>query len=209
MGPLVACLIFVIVWFGFLTIEEVAVPEFASAATNSAITVTASVTSSLSCEVNISSVDIGTLSDQSITTASTDATTTMACANESNGCTLYLIDVGTNTQSGLFNATGSSLIESPNLAFSASATLVAGTEGYGIQATTSSTTGSGDGLYLGLRYAVIGDDVGGLATETTALANSNSSTTGREVTVSHKAAISAATAAGVYEDTITYSCLAN
>lgn len=199
--------VLLIVLFGTLGVEEVALPDTAAAATTSAVSVTAAVTTELSCSSNISSTDFGTLSSGSITTAVSQASTTMACANSASGCTLYVKDAGDTTNGGLYK--NPDLIESPNAAYAASTTLAAGTEGYGIQATSSDAGGSGASLTLGARYSVIGDDVGGLTVTSQTLASTAATTTGREAIVDHKAAISASTPGGSYTDTITYECTAN
>jgi len=86
--------------------------------------------------------------------------------------------------------------------------LVAGTEGYGIQAATT-TAGSGGTLSLNSRYVQTGNTVGGLTTTTLTLASSSQPTSNREVVVTHKAAVSGLTPAGLYQDIITYECLSN
>ena len=93
----------------------------------------------------------------------------------------------------------------------ATAALSAGTEGYGIQATS---TASGSGGTLGLNATYGGskfntNNVGALSTSDVLLASSTVATTGREVVVKHKAAISTVTQSGNYTDTITYSCTGN
>ncbi|MDP3995749.1 MAG: hypothetical protein Q8P74_00670 [bacterium] len=191
---------------GTLGVEEVALPDTATAATTSAVSVTAEVTTELSCSASAGSTDFGTLSSGSITTATTQASTTMACANAASGCTLYVKDAGDTSNGGLFKSPD--LIESPNAAFAASTTLAAGTEGYGIQATSTVAGGSGASLTLGARYSVIADDVGGLTVTNQTLASASATTTGQEVIVDHKAAISATTPGGSYTDTITYECTA-
>jgi hypothetical protein len=100
------------------------------------------------------------------------------------------------------------LIESPNATFTATSTLVAGTEGYGIQATTTAA-GSGATLTIAAKYLQTGDTVGGLTTTNGTLASNNATSSNREVVVTHKAAIANTTPSGNYNDTITYSCFTN
>ena len=111
-------------------------------------------------------------------------------------------DSGGSGNPGLWNASASDII------LSETATLSAGTEGYGIQAATSSG-GSGGLLAISPVYAKSGNDVGGLSTTPLVLASSTAAITDREVIVAHKAAISPITASGSYADTITYSCVGN
>jgi len=128
----------------------------------------------------------------------------MSCSGTTSGCALYVKDAGNTASSGLATTSPASLIPSPNAAADASTTLVAGTEGYGIQATTTSA-----GLTIDSRYDQTGDIVGGLSLTDIIIASSTADITDAEVIVTHMAAISEATPPGIYEDTITYSCLVN
>lgn len=162
---------------------------------------------SVSCSSDISSTDFGGLTTDAVSVSTSNASTTMTCSGN-NGCTLYVSDSGSGSNPGLWNSTSSALIESPNAAFSASATLAAGTEGYGIQATTT-TVGSGATLGIAARYDQTGNTVGGFSTLNLTLASSTAAVTNRETIVTHKAAISTETPGGTYADTITYSCVLN
>jgi len=158
------------------------------------------VTTTITCDSSPGSTAFGTLSSTATSTASPNASTTMACANSETGCVLYVKDAN----AGLATGTPSHTIPSPNAAADASTTLVAGTEGYGIQATTTSA-----GLTIDSRYDQTGDIVGGLSLTDIIIASSTADITDAEVIVTHMAAISEATPPGIYEDTITYSCLVN
>ncbi len=159
------------------------------------------IAATVSCSSNISSTDFGTLTDASISTAVSNASTTMTC-NYANGCTLYVKDAGSGSQAGLYKSA------SPAYTIvSATATLSAGVDGYGIQAATS-TVGSGT-LNLNSIYDKTGNNVGGLSLTDLILASSTAAITNREVIVTHKVAISATATAGSYSDTITYSCVGN
>ncbi|MDP2864475.1 MAG: hypothetical protein Q8N73_02375 [bacterium] len=168
----------------------------------------------VSCSTDISTTDFQTLTSGSISTSAPDATTTMTCANSAAGCTMSIQDTGTSTGaiSGLSATAANAIIESPNAAFSASTTLAAGTEGFGLLATTTSA-GSGATLTIGTRYNSTGNwdanIVGGASTTAQTLATANSSTSARVVRVRHKAAISDNTLAGSYKDTIYYQCAGN
>lgn len=165
--------------------------------------------STVSCSTDISSTALGTLSASSISTASPNASTTMSCSGTASGCTLYVKDAGSGANPGLYKSVSpTKLIPSPNVAFNTTATLAAGTEGFGVQATTTSA-GSGGTLTLSNRYNQIGNVVGGLSLTDLALASSTVDVTDREVITTHKAAISGNTLSGSYSDTITYSCIAN
>jgi hypothetical protein len=133
----------------------------------------------------------------------------MSCANSGLGCSLFVKDAGSGSNPGLYKSTSPTyLIPSPNAAFDATATLSAGTDGYGIQAATTSA-GTGGTLTLNNRYNQSGNTVGGLTLTDLTLASSTVDISGREVLVTHKAAVNANALAGSYSDTITYSCVAN
>ncbi len=173
-----------------------------SSVDGAAVTVSATVTESVSCSNSETATAFGALSTGSITTASPNATTTLSC-NSAGGCTLSVADAGSGASPGLYrNATTTSLIASADGALSA------GTEGYGIQAATSSA-GTGGTLTIGASYLVTGSTVGGLTLAAKALASSTVPVANRVVAVTHKAAISTITKSGTYNDTITYSCLGN
>ena len=168
------------------------------------------VNEAVSCSTDISSTSFGVLTDSSVITASSNASTTMSCSNTGTGCALSVLDAGNAVNGGLATTTPAYLIPSPNAAFDPFAALVAGTEGYGITATTT-TGGSGGTLAIYSRYDKDsgGNTVGKLQVAAFGLASSTAAITNRQLIVKHKAAISATTQAGAYEDTITYSCLAN
>jgi hypothetical protein len=121
---------------------------------------------------------------------------------------LYVQDAGNGSNPGLWNASSIHLVPSPNAAFSATSTLTIGIEGYGIQVATD-TAGSGSTLTIASRYLQSGNTVGGFSLSPIAVASSTADISGREMIVTHLAAISAGTPAGSYADTITYSCTAN
>ncbi len=197
---------FAVIWFGTAATETVIVPDYASAATSSAVTVSATVSAVISCSTNNASTDFETLTDSVIASSTPNASTTMSCSNSANGCTLSVKDAGSGANPGLWSSPN--LIESPNGAYSATATLSAGVEGFGIQATTTAT-GSGGTLGVPSRYLQTGNTVGGFLITDTTLASSTSPSTNKEVVVTHKAAIATVTPGGSYSDTITYSCTAN
>lgn len=165
-----------------------------------AVTVTASVAQTTTCTASASSTSFGTLTTSAVDTASPNTDITVSC-NAAGGCTLSVGDVGDGTNPGLYNASGTALIASAN------ATLVAGTEGYGIQGAITANGGSSPAVDA--TYLVSGNQVGGLTTSASTLAVANAPVSGAVVQVKHLAAISASTVAGSYTDTITYSCTAN
>ena len=167
------------------------------------VTVTASVGETVSCTTNIDagSTAFGTLTTAAVFTSTPNASTSLSC-NTGLGCTLRVNDLGNGASPGLATSSPAYLIPSAN------ATLAAGTEGYGIQA-TSTTGGSGGTLTINTTYNVTSTDVGGLTIAQTILASSTAAVTSRPVLVKHLAAISATTQTAVYTDTITYSCTGN
>jgi len=177
------------------------------AQTTEQVTVSATVTTSVTCSFSTTTTSFGTIDTSQVWTSSPNVTTTVSC-NPAAGCRIQIRDQGSGAYPGLYNSSASYLIPSPNSAFSATATLVAGTEGYGIQATTT-TAGSGGTLSLNSRYVQTGNTVGGLTTTTLTLASSSQPTANREIVVTHKVAISGLTPAGLYQDIITYECVSN
>jgi hypothetical protein len=165
------------------------------------VTVTATVPTSVTCTLSATTTNFGTIDTNYVYTSNPNITVTVSC-NPSAGCQVQVKDQGNGTNPGLYNSTANYLIQSQD------ATLVAGTEGYGIQAATT-TAGSGSTLSLNSKYNKTGNDVGGLTTSYTILATSSSPTANREIVVTHKAAVSGLTPAGTYQDTITYNCTSN
>lgn len=164
---------------------------------------TSAAVATISCSTDISSSAFGTLSSAAINTSSPNASTTISCSNTTSGCALYVKDAGSGASPGLYkSASPTALIQSAN------ATLSAGTEGYGIQA-TSTASGSGGTLAFNTQYNKINNDVGGLNITNLTLASSSVDVTSREAVVTHKAAVGGSTLSGSYADTITYSCVAN
>lgn len=203
-GGIVSVLMLVLL--SFPAVETGVHPEYAAAATSSVVTVSATITAVISCSTDASSTGFGTLTTAAVASGSSNASTTMSCANSASGCATYIKDQGSGSNPGLWNSTSSALIAS------ASSTLLAGTEGYGINATTTATGGGGV-LTIGSQYILGGDSatttIGGLLRTNVTLATTNSTSSSREVVVRHKAAISSVTAAGTYNDTLTYECTVN
>jgi len=192
-------LILILSYFGFLLLGEKVEAQN--------VTVTATVTTTVTCTLSTTTTAFGYIDASAVYTSSPNVTTTVSC-NPSSGCQVQINDVGSGTEPGLWNSSASYLIPSPDAAFNATATLVAGTKGYGIQAATT-TAGSGSVLTLNSRYNQTGNTVGGLTTTTIQLASSTSPTANREIVVTHKVAVDGLTPAGSYSDTITYTCASN
>lgn len=194
-------LIILVSYFGYqLIIQETL------AQTNS-VTVTATVGTSVTCTLSTTTTNFGTIDTFQVYTSSPNVTTIVSC-NPPAGCTVQIQDQGDGTNGGLYSSSANYLVPSPASGFPSTATLVAGTEGYGIQAATT-TAGSGGTLSLNSIYTQGGNTVGRLATTQTVLASSSQPVANREIVVTHKAAVSGLTPAGSYSDTITYTCLSN
>jgi len=172
------------------------------------VSVSATVTTSVTCNLSTTTTAFGNIDSSAVYTSSPNVTTTVSC-NPGAGCTVTIRDQGDGTNGGLYKSTAPTyLIPSPAAGFPATSTLVAGTDGYGIQAATT-TAGSGGTLSLNSIYTYSGNTVGKLATTTQTLASSSQPVANREVVVTHKVAVSALAPAGNYSDTITYQCSAN
>lgn len=160
------------------------------------VVLTASVDPSITFSLSANASAFGTLSTGSISTSSPNITLTVA-TNGSGGYTITVRDQGSGAADGLYNSASAALIDS------ATATLSAGTEGYGIQASSATAT-------ITAPYNVSGNDVGALQITAQSLATYSTNTTANHtVTVTHKAAISGSTKAGSYSDTLTYIATGN
>ncbi len=170
-------------------------PEPASGAVTVSAVVEAGV---ITCTTDLTAANFGTIDSSIVYTAGDNSTTTVS----SNG-SIYVkaISVGDGSGPGLATTSPAHLIPSPNAVFSETAGLSGGTEGYGIQATTTGT------ITIATRYLQTGDNVGGLASTSAAVvASSSSAVTDEIVEIIYKAAVASDTQAGVYEDTVTISC---
>jgi hypothetical protein len=168
--------------------------------------ITTAAGATVSCSSAGSPSAFGALSAGAISTAAPNVTTTMSCTF-AGGCTLNVKDGGNGTNPGL-TTTPTYIIGSADSSYGDTATLAAGTEGYGIQAATTSA-GSGGVVLVYPRYKQTGNAVGGLELTNQGLASSSVAITDREIAVTHKTAISGLTQAGTYQDVITYSCVGN
>ena len=172
------------------------------------VTVSATVSETVSCTASTSTTAFGTLTTSAVSTSTPDVTITMSC-NYASGCTLKVQDDGNATNPGLYSTTVAYLIGSANAAYADTATLAAGTEGYGIQGSTNAN-GSGGTLTIATRYNQTGNAVGGFEITDQSISSSTEPIANRETVVKHKAAISGLTKAATnYSDILTYSCTGN
>ena len=159
----------------------------------------------ISCTTPATTTAFGTIDNTLVYTASPMASTTM---QSSGSIYLKFYGAGNGTNSGLYGTTSTALIESPNSAFATSATLVAGTEGYGLQ--VASGTAGNLLLHPDFRWASSTADVGGIprgSASSTVLASSSAAVaTAEYVNVLFKTAVSIGTPGDNYSDSITYTC---
>ena len=182
--------------------------EYALSQQTQQVSVSATVPQTVTCTLSATSTAFGNITPSAVSTSSPNVTTTVSC-NPGGGCIVTIYDAGDGTNGGLYKSDSPTyLIPSPAAGFPNTATLVAGTDGYGIQAATT-TAGSGGTLSLNSIYNQTGNTVGKLATTAQTLASSSQPVANREVVVTHKAAVSGLAPAGSYGDTITYSCTSN
>jgi hypothetical protein len=161
---------------------------------NDQVTLSASVDPSITFSVSANSSPFGTLSTGSVTTSSPNITLTIG-TNANAGYTLSVSDQGNGTVGGLYSGTANIV--------SATATLAAGSEGYGIKASSGTAT-------ITAPYNGSGNSIGQLQRTAQSLATYSTSTTSNQtVVVTHMAAISASTKAGTYNDTLTYIVTGN
>jgi len=176
-------------------IQKMVVVDQADAQTTdtAAVTVYATVAQTIDISVSSSALNFGTLSDGSVSATNTNF---LVKTNAANGYTVTIYDVGDGTTGGL--ATSSALIAAPS--GSVGSTLTAGTQGYGAQC---STTDSDVNIYAVYNDWTGPNNVGPLATTTNNFTSSTSATAGDQSALYLRAAISATSTVGTYEDTIT------
>ncbi len=145
--------------------------------------------------LDTTNANFGTLSSSQVNETSNSVNITIN-TNANSGYTLQVYDTGDTSSGGLYNGTATHLITSNDT------TLTAGTEGYGIQATSSTAT-------IDNKYDVSSDEVGGLGVSANNLATNTSAVTNESVTINIKAAIAGSTPAGDYQDTIYYTISPN
>jgi len=161
------------------------------------VTVSATISTSVTCSASTSTTGFGTLTTSVITTSTPDVTLSMSC-NYALGCTLSVKDVGDFGSNPCLHSTSSG-----DVIGSTNTTLVAGIEGYGIQATSTALT-------INPIYNKTGNDVGGLTIGGVDVSSSTAPISSETTVIKHKAAISGLTKAATdYTDILTYSCLGN
>ena len=151
---------------------------------SSQVSITATINPTITFSISSNSINFGTLSVSSV---STQSNTLTLSTNASSGATISISD----SKAGLYDTANSYTIHS------STATLSAGTEGYGVNASSSSLT-------VQSPFSGTGDSVGALTTSTQTLADVTAPVNNASTTVNYLAAISNITPSGSYSDTITY-----
>ncbi len=172
---------------------------------NSTVAVTARVTPEITFALSSNATNFGVLQIGSVNTSS-PATTLTLSTNARSGASVTVYDQGNGTNPGLYNSLATHTIPS------ATATLAAGTEGYGVNSAVTSTAGSGGvvgTLTVASPYNGTGDSVGGLNLAPTLLASTTSPIYLVTLQVNYLSAISVVTPAGIYTDNVTYLASGN
>jgi hypothetical protein len=152
------------------------------------------VTGAVTCSLSATSTSFSVLSPSAVSTSSPDITITIT---SSGGFQINVKDNNGTSTPGLYNSTTTYLISSQD------ATLSAGTDGYGIQATTTNSSVS-----INSKYNKSGNDVGGLSLTDVVLATSSVAVSNATINIKHKASVFALAPTGDYHDTIIYTCSA-
>jgi len=157
--------------------------------------ITTAAVSGITCNFSATSTSFSVLSPSEVSTSSPDITITIT---SSGGFQIQVKDAGNGTNPGLYKSTSPTyLIQSQDT------TLTAGTDGYGIQATTTNSS-----ISINPKYNKSGNDVGGLSLTDVVLATSSVAVSNAQIYIKHKASASYLAPTGNYQDTITYTCSA-
>jgi hypothetical protein len=157
--------------------------------------ITTAAAPAITCSLSATSTSFSSLSPSAVSTSSPDITITIT---SSGGFQINVKDAGNGTNPGLYKSTTPTYLIS-----SGDATLSAGTDGYGIQATTTNSS-----ISINVKYNKNGDDVGGLSLTDVVLATSSVGVSNATINIKHKASVSSLAPTGDYQDTITYTCTA-
>jgi len=147
----------------------------------------------VTCTLSATSTSFSALSPLAVSTSSPDITITITSGG---GFQINVKDAGNGTSPGLYKSTSPTyLIQSQN------ATLSAGIDGYGIQATTTNSS-----ISINPEYNKSGNNVGGLSLTDVVLATSSVAVSSATINIKHKASVSVLAPPGDYQDTIIYTC---
>ena len=173
--------------------------------TNGSVTVTGVVPPTITFNLSSNSTSFGVMQIGTVNT-STPSTTLTLSTNAKSGAEISVYDQGNGTTSGMYSSLDNHTIPS------SSTTLTAGTEGYGINASVTSTNGTGGvvgSLTIQNPYNGTGNSVGALSTTSQELASTSSPLYIVTTQVNYLASISVTTPSGVYQDQVTYIATGN
>jgi hypothetical protein len=157
--------------------------------------ITTAAAPAITCSLSATSTSFSALTPSAVSNSSPDITITIA---SSGGFQINFRDSNGTTTPGLYKSNYPTyLIQSQD------ATLSAGTDGYGIQATTTNSS-----ISINSKYNKSGNDVGGLSLTDVVLATSSVAVSNATINIKHKASVSVLAPTGDYQDTITYTCSA-
>ena len=155
--------------------------------------ITTAAAPAITCTLFATSTSFSSLSPSEVSTSSPNITITITSRG---GFQINVKDAGNGTNPGLYKSTSPTY-----LILSSDATLSAGADGYGIQATTTNTS-----ISINPKYNKSGNNVGGLSLTDVVLATSSVAVSNATINIKHKASVSFLAPAGSYQDTITYTC---
>ncbi|MHB8362918.1 MAG: hypothetical protein ACYDBX_04855, partial [Patescibacteria group bacterium] len=141
--------------------------------------------------ISSNSLNIGSLSPTAVSSVSNSLTLS---SNASNGSNISVSDIN----AGLYNTADSHKIASSTI------TLSAGSEGYGINASTTYS-----GLNIEYPYNGTGNSVGALSTSSSTLCSATTTLNAASIVVNYLASISNTTPSGPYSDTVTFIATGN
>lgn len=167
--------------------------------TNDRISITGDIALSITFALSTTTCALGTLTTGAVGSCGPFTYTVGTTAG--SGYTVTIQDAGDGTANdGLYKAAVPT-----DLIDSATVTLAAGTEGYGVQGAVN--TGA---QTIAATYLKTSNDVGGLNRTATTISSYNGATPANQITdVTVKAAIAAGTFAGTYSDTLTFLATGN
>jgi hypothetical protein len=155
--------------------------------------ITTAYAGAVTCTLSATLTSFSALSPSAVSTSSPDITITITSGG---GFQINVKDAGNGTNPGLYKSSSPTyLIQSRD------ATLIAGTDGYGIQATTTNSS-----ISINPKYNKSGNNVGGLSLTDIVLATSSVAVSNATINIKHKASVSVLAPTGDYNDTITYTC---
>lgn len=159
------------------------------------LAVTGDIDETLSFALSSNTMALATMTTSAV--ASVGPITLTMSTNASGGYTITVQDQGDGSSAGLYKSAAPT-----GLIASSTATLAAGTEGYGAQGASATET-------VATTYLKTTNDVGALSRTAQNLVSNTIPVSAKTATITVKAAISGTTKAGNYADTLTLICTGN